>query len=88
MLQRAVEANPDFPLAYFYLARNHLNRGTNYEEALALAKKGLELRPNPADLPLGYFLMADLYNRLGDERQSREFARKGQEAAAALPPRR
>jgi len=88
MLQRAVEANPDFPLAYFYLARNYLNRGTNYEEALALAKKGLELGPNPADLPLGYFLLADLYNRLGDERQSREFARRGQEAAAALSARR
>jgi len=88
MLQRAIEANPDFPLAYFYLARNHLNRGANYEEALALTKKGLELGPNPADLPLGYFLLADLYNRLGDERQSREFARKGQEAAAALAPRR
>ncbi len=88
MLRRTIETNPDFPLAYFYIARNHLNRGTNYEEAVALAKKGLELGPNPADLPLGYFLLADLYNRLGDERQSREFARQGQEAAAALPPRR
>ena len=87
-LRKTVEANPDFPLAYFYLARIHLHRGTNYEEALALAKKGLELGPSPADLPLGYFLLADLYNRLGDGRQAREYARKGQEAAAALPPRR
>jgi arylsulfatase A-like enzyme/uncharacterized protein HemY len=82
-LQKTIAANPEFPIAYFYLARIGLRRGQNFEEAIALAKKGIDLKPAPADLPLGYFLLADLYNRTGDIAHSEEYARKGQEAAAA-----
>jgi arylsulfatase A-like enzyme/tetratricopeptide (TPR) repeat protein len=86
-LKRTVEAEPAFPLAYFYLARIHLRRGQGYEEAVALVKKGIELKPVAAELPLGYFLLADLYNRLGDDAASAEYARKGREAAAAAESR-
>jgi len=41
-------------------------------------KKGLELKPDKENLPLGYFLLADLYNRLGDYNRSEECARQGQ----------
>ena len=82
-LQKTIAANPEFPIAYFYLARIGLRRGQNFEEAIALTKKGIDLKPAPADLPLGYFLLADLYNRTGDIAHSEEYARKGQEAAAA-----
>jgi len=82
-LRRAIEVEPEFALAYFYIARIHLRRGTGYEEAVELVKKGIELGPLPVELPLGYFLLADLYNRLGDQALSEENARKGQAAAAA-----
>ena len=78
-LQKTIEINPEFPLSYFYLARIYLNRGENYEEAVELVKKGIELKPERKDLPLGYFLLADLYNRLGNQSLSLEYARKGQE---------
>jgi arylsulfatase A-like enzyme/Flp pilus assembly protein TadD len=81
-LRRCLEIDPDFPLSYFYLARIHLRRGEDYEEAIALVRKGIDLKPDPADLPLGYFLLADLYNRVGKEALSAEYARKGQAAAA------
>lgn len=81
-LQKAIETNPEFPVTYFYLARIYLRRGERYQEAIDLVKKGIDLKPAPADLPLGYFLLADLYNRVGDIVQSGEFARKGQAAAA------
>jgi len=81
-LRKTMEVEPDFPLAYFYTARILLRRGRDYEEAIALARKGIELRPAPAELPLGYFLLADLYNRVGKSALSVENARKGQEAAA------
>jgi len=80
-LKKCMEAEPAFPLSYFYLARIYLNRGQNYEEAVSLVKKGLDLKPGPAELPLGYFLLADLYNRLGDSRQSEEYVRKGRNLA-------
>ncbi len=86
-LRKTIEVEPDFPMAYFYLARIHLRRGTGYEEAIGLALKGIELKPAPADLPLGYFLLADLYNRTGDLARSEENARKGQAAAEAAKAR-
>jgi len=76
-LQKTIEINPDFPLSYFYLARIYLNRGEKFEEAIELVKKGIELKPEKKDLPFGYFLLADLYNRLGNESKSLEYAQKG-----------
>jgi tetratricopeptide (TPR) repeat protein len=76
-LQQTLESNPEFPLTYFYLARIYLNRGEKFEEAVQLVLKGIELEPDEKDLPLGYFLLADLYNRLGDEAKSLEYVRKG-----------
>ncbi|MDI6849967.1 MAG: sulfatase-like hydrolase/transferase [Candidatus Saccharicenans sp.] len=78
-LQRALQANPDFPLTYFYLARIYLRRGERYQEAIDLVKKGLELKPDRENLPLGYFLLADLYNRLGDYAASEQYANRGRQ---------
>jgi choline-sulfatase len=83
-LKKAVEANPRFPMSYLYIARIYLNRGANYQEAITLARKGVDLGPDKSDLALGYFLLADLYNRVGDDARSREFAQKGQALASAL----
>jgi len=87
-LRKTIEVEPDFPLAYFYIARISLRRGGDYREAVALVQKGIELRPAPSELPLGYFLLADLFNRLGDQGRSEESARKGQAAAAAAAARK
>jgi len=81
-LNKCLESDPRFPLTYFYLARIHLNRGERYQDAIDMVKKGIELKPEKTELPLGYFLLADLYNRVGDVVQSEEYARKGQAAAA------
>jgi arylsulfatase A-like enzyme/predicted Zn-dependent protease len=86
-LNRTIEVEPDFPLPYFYLARIDLRRGIDYEEAVALVEKGISLKPAPSELPLGYFLLADLYNRLGDNAKSEEYARKGRDATEAAKTR-
>lgn len=82
-LNKTIEINPKFPLGYFYLARIYLNRGEQYPKAIDLVRKGIELKPEKSELPLGYFLLADLYNRTGNEALSQEYARKGEELAAA-----
>lgn len=76
-LNKTMDINPNFPLSYFYLARVYLNRGTQYREAISLTEKGIALNPPKADLPLGYFLLADLYNRLGESAKSQENLEKG-----------
>ncbi len=87
-LKKCIEIEPKFPLSYFYLARIYLNRGEKYQEAIDLVKKGIELNPAQAELPLGYFLLADLYNRIGQNNMSAEYARKGQEIASTIQPSR
>jgi arylsulfatase A-like enzyme/predicted Zn-dependent protease len=78
-LKLTMDINPAFGLSYFYLARLYLNRGENFEEAIRLVKQGIELKPEAKDLPLGYFLLADLYSRIGDSARAAEYARRGQE---------
>jgi arylsulfatase A-like enzyme/predicted Zn-dependent protease len=80
-IRLTMDINPDFPMSYFYLARIYLNRGRDFKEAVRLTLRGIELRPDPKDLPLGYFLLADLYSRVGDPARSAEYARKGRELA-------
>ena len=77
-LNKTMELNPIFAMSYFYLARIYLNRGERYDEAISLVEKGIALKPAKKDLPLGYFLLADLYNRLGKPAKSEEYARQGQ----------
>jgi len=86
-LEKTIEINPNFPLSYFYLARIFLNRGEKYNEAVSLIEKGIELKPKKEDLPLGYFLLADLYNRMGDYAKSAEYVRKGEAASEAAKTR-
>jgi len=80
-LNKTIELNPDFAMSYFYLARIYMNRGERYDEAVSLVEKGIELKPADKDLPLGYFLLADLYSRLGQNAKSEEYASKGKALA-------
>ena len=83
-LQLCLAADPSFPLTYFYLARICMNRGERYREAIDFVKKGIELTPERSELPLGFFLLADLYNRIGGHARSPAYAQKGQALAASL----
>ena len=82
-LNRAVSISPDFPLPYLYLARLQLNRGQDYRGAVELVKKAIGLRPDRSNLALAYFLLADLYSRLGEQADSNRYARLGQETVRA-----
>ena len=82
-LNRAASISPDFPLPYLYLARLQLNRGQDYRSAVELVKKAIGFRPDRSNLALAYFLLADLYSRLGEQADSNRYARLGQETARA-----
>jgi arylsulfatase A-like enzyme/Tfp pilus assembly protein PilF len=83
MLRKCLEADPKFPLTYFYLARLDLVKNERYSEAIDLVLKGLGLGPEPPELALGYFLLSDLYRRVGDDARSQEYAAKGRAQAEA-----
>jgi arylsulfatase A-like enzyme/predicted Zn-dependent protease len=81
-LQSLVRKRPEFPKGYLYLSKNYLDRRRNLETAAELARAALELEPAPPDRAFAFFLLADIYNRLGDPARSGEYAEKGRLAAA------
>ncbi|HYA49337.1 MAG TPA: tetratricopeptide repeat protein, partial [Burkholderiales bacterium] len=83
-LEKCLQADPKFPLTYLFLARLYLGRGERYSEAIDLARKGIALKPEPSMLPGAYFLLAELYKRVGDEARSRECLKKGRALGSSL----
>lgn len=83
-LEETLNSNSNFPLGYFYLGRIYLNRSEKYHEAISLVEKGISKKPKDKDLILGYFLLADLFNRIGNNAKSLEYAQKGQELAQKI----
>jgi len=82
VLRDAIEANPRSPGPYLMLALTFLQREERYSAAVELAHLALERGPEGRELQLNYFLLADLYNRLGDSENEHEFARLGRSMAA------
>jgi arylsulfatase A-like enzyme/tetratricopeptide (TPR) repeat protein len=67
--QRAVDANPTFGSGYLYLAKALLDAGDlNASEAAAL--KGIAANPDPQVRPLGHYVLADVYTRMGRGRDA------------------
>jgi len=75
--QAAVDANPDFAGGYLYLAKARLDEG-DLPRAEAAARKGLSLKPDRQFAPLGHYVLADVYNRLGRPQDSAREAAAGQ----------
>lgn len=64
-LKLAIDSNKKFARSYLFLAKAYLDLNENFDEAISLAKKGLELEPEAESAPLGHYVLADIYNRLG-----------------------
>jgi arylsulfatase A-like enzyme/cytochrome c-type biogenesis protein CcmH/NrfG len=62
--RESVASNPAFGTGHLYLAQALLESG-DLLGAEAAAEKGLALDPDPAIAPLGHYVLADVYNRLG-----------------------
>jgi tetratricopeptide (TPR) repeat protein len=67
-LKQSIESNPRFGEGYIFLAKAYLDSGTNFDEAVGLARKGLEYAPRSEYAPLAHYVLADLYNRQGRAR--------------------
>jgi tetratricopeptide (TPR) repeat protein len=82
VLREAIRTNPESPAPYLILALTFLQREERYPEAVELAHLSLERGPQGQELQLNYFLLADLYNRLGNTERELEFAELGRRVAA------
>jgi arylsulfatase A-like enzyme/Tfp pilus assembly protein PilF len=61
----AVASNPSFAEGHLFLAKLYLDIGQQLDEAVKLARRGVELAPHSEWAPLGHFVIADVYARQG-----------------------
>ena len=82
--KEAIKHKKDFANGYIYLAKAYLDLGENFDEAMLLAKKGLELAPESEYAPLAHYTLADIYNRLGQTDKYYEELQKGRQLQQKL----
>ena len=62
-MREVIRIAPRRPEGYLFLARGLLHESASLDEVQALTEKGLALAPAPDLKALGWFLMADVFNR-------------------------
>ena len=78
-LDLCIKTQPDFGVAYLYLAKNWMDSGRDLQGAKDLAEQGIAKTKDNENLTFGHFLLADLYNRLGQEDRAMDHVRRAQE---------
>jgi tetratricopeptide (TPR) repeat protein len=81
----AVDKNPEFGAGYLYLAKALLDANdlTGAEQA---AMRGLDSKPDAGIVPLGHYVLADVYSRLGREAEAARHIAAGKRAERAAGP--
>jgi tetratricopeptide (TPR) repeat protein len=62
--RKSIEIDPSFAEGHLYLAKLYLDQG-DLNQAMELAQKANGLDPEPSLAPMGHFILADVYNRMG-----------------------
>ncbi len=77
----AVDKNPEFGTGFLYLAKALLDAG-NLKDAEAAATRGLAAMPDAGMVPLGHYVLADIYSRQGRDADAARQAAAGKRAEA------
>jgi len=83
-LKQAIESNPKFAEGYLFLSKAYLDSGSQFDEAVRLAQKGLALAPKSEYAPLAHYVLADIYNQQGRTREASREVALGRELEARI----
>jgi arylsulfatase A-like enzyme/Tfp pilus assembly protein PilF len=75
--RKAIDINPSFAEGHLFLAKVYLDAGQNLDEAVRLARRGVELAPESEYAPLGHYIVADVYSRQGRSADAEREAARG-----------
>ncbi len=81
---KTIEVNPDFNIPYFMIAKYLFDKREELDRAIALCKKGVEIKPFNKYTVFGYYILSDIYSFLGDSFRSQEYYRKGKKLLSKL----
>jgi len=82
--EASIESNPTFAQGYYYLSKLLMDRGGDLARAEELVRKGIEQDPDHEQGPLGYYVLADILNRMGRVAEAREAVDLGQRIQAEM----
>lgn len=86
-LEQCMKTKPEFGVAYLYLAKNWMDTGRDLRGAVDLAQQGIAKTQEQENLVFGYFVLADLYNRLGQQDRALEQVRRAREIQKTMGAR-
>src|SRR5262249_35504627 len=75
--KKAIEINPTFAEGHLFLAKLYPDSSQNLDEAVRLARRGIELAPDSEYAPLGHYVIADVYSRQGRRADAEREAARG-----------
>lgn len=76
--KRAIEINPNFKLPYFMIARYYMEKGQRLEEAIELCLKGTGIEPVDETTLYGYYILTNIYAKLGDQEKFKYYSQAGE----------
>jgi arylsulfatase A-like enzyme/Tfp pilus assembly protein PilF len=78
-LEACISTEPDYGVAYIYLAKNLMDTQGDLQKAAQLAEQGIEKSKEQENKILGNYLLADLFNRLGHPREAEQHLQKAEQ---------
>ncbi len=78
-LEACISTQPDYGVAYIYLAKNLMDTQGDLQKAAQLAEEGIEKSKEQENQILGNYLLADLLNRLGHPREAERHLQKAEQ---------
>jgi len=69
--------NPSFAEGHLFLAKAYLDQEQQLDEAVRLARRGIELAPRSDYAPLGHYVIADVLSREGRPAEAAREAARG-----------
>jgi arylsulfatase A-like enzyme/Flp pilus assembly protein TadD len=81
--EAAIEANPNFVIGHYFLAKLLMDRGADLERAEEVVRTGLGKDPQSESGPLGYYVLADILNRQGRGAEARKAVAEGRRIQAS-----
>jgi arylsulfatase A-like enzyme/Tfp pilus assembly protein PilF len=76
--EASIVSNPNFVQGYFYLSKLIMDTGGDLGRAEELVRTGIEKDPEHNQGPLGYYVLADILNRLGRPAEAKAAVAAGQ----------
>ncbi len=82
--ETTMKSNPSFSIPFFMVAKYYFDRRRNLDEAIALCRSGIEIRPVDKYTAFGYYILSDIYGYRGERDQAEKCYRRAQELMATL----